>query len=438
MTTLARRLGLWSSVGIVIGITIGGGIFRTPAVIASRVPEPTAMLAVWVIGGLIVLCGALAFAELSAALPETGGLYVYLREGWGRPFAFLFGWAQLVLIRAAALAGIATVFGEYAMRSFGIDPSIQPGLSNGLAAGAILFATAANVRGVQVGALFTGLSTVTKFGALAVMVAAALLLGAGHGASWTHFGATGAGVEPGLFGLALVSVMWAYDGFADLSFASGEVTNPQRTLPRAILLGTIAIITIYLLSNLAYLYVSPIAAMQTSNQVAADTLGAIFGGVGVATIAVVVMISTFGSLMGSMLTSPRIFFAMADDRMLFAPIARVHGRWGTPWVAIVLTGLLGTAMVLTQSFEELTDTFVLAMWPFYALSVAALYRLRVTRPDLPRPYKVIGYPFVPAIFILAACGLLGNALITDPWRTSGVFAVVLLGLPVYWWFYSRE
>ncbi len=203
---------------------------------------------------------------------------------------------------------------------------------------------------------------------------------------------TGAAVNPGLFGLALISVMWAYDGFADLTFASGEVTDPQRNLPRAIIFGTVAIIAIYLLANAAYLYVTPIGQLQNSKLIAADTLSAIFGQVGVSFIAVVVMISTFGSLMGSMLASPRIFFAMADDKLFFKPIAAVHPKWNTPYVAIGLAAVLGVAMVMTQTFEQLTDTFVLAMWPFYALSVAALYRLRKSHPHLQRPYKVVGYP----------------------------------------------
>ena len=172
MPTLVRRLGLWSSIGIVIGITIGGGIFRTPAGIATRVPEPDVMLAVWIIGGLVVLCGALAFAELAASMPETGGMYVYLREGWGRPYAFLYGWAQVVLIRAAALGGISSVFGEYFLRVFGIDPAGHGDWADYLAAGAIIFAAGVNIVGVQFGALLTGISTVTKFGALALLVVA--------------------------------------------------------------------------------------------------------------------------------------------------------------------------------------------------------------------------------------------------------------------------
>ncbi len=274
MPTLVRRLGLWSSIGIVIGITIGGGIFRTPAGIATRVPEPTMMLAVWVIGGLIVLCGALAFAELSASMPETGGMYVYLREGWGRPYAFLYGWAQLVLIRAAALGGISSVFGEYFLRVFGVDPALHPAWADYLAAGAILFAAAVNIVGVQFGALFTGLSTITKFGALALLVILSLTLGGGAGGTWSNLAPTDAPVQAGLFGLALISVLWAYDGFADLSFASGEVRDPQRNLPRAIIFGTLLIIAIYLLANVAYLYMNPIDKVQSSRLMAADTMSA--------------------------------------------------------------------------------------------------------------------------------------------------------------------
>ena len=239
MTTLERRLGLWSSIGLVIGITIGGGIFRSPAGIAARVPDPMFMLGVWVLGGLIVLCGALAFAELSAAMPETGGMYVYLREGWGRPYAFLYGWAQLVLIRASALGGISSVFGEYFLRVFGIDPATHPGWADYIAAGAIIVAAVTNVIGVRLGALFAGISTMAKFGALALLVLASFALGGSTaGASFANMASNGAPIDWGLFGLALISVLWAYDGFADLTFASGEVTNPQKNLPRAIVWGT--------------------------------------------------------------------------------------------------------------------------------------------------------------------------------------------------------
>jgi amino acid transporter len=432
MATLVRRLGLLSSIGIVIGITIGGGIFRTPAGIATRVPEPMMMLAVWIIGGLVVLCGALAFAELAASMPETGGMYVYLREGWGRPYAFLYGWAQAVLIRAAALGGISSVFGEYFLRVFGFDPAVHPQWADYLAAGAIAFAAFVNIIGVQMGAFFVGLSTLTKFGALTALVVLSFLLGGGSGASWSNLAPTTATVDAGLFGLALISVLWAYDGFADLSFASGEVKDPQRNLPRDIIVGTLLIIAIYVSANIAYLYMNPIEKVQSSRLIAADTMSSMFGQAGAAFISVVVMISTFGSLIGSMLASPRIFFAMADDGLFFRSIASVHPKFNTPHIAILFACVLGIAMVMTQTFEQLTDTFVLAMWPFYALSVAAIYRLRKSQPHLQRPYKVVGYPVVPGVFVAAAVYLVINALITDPKWTSITFAVVLIGLPVYY------
>jgi amino acid transporter len=253
---LARRLGFWASIGIVIGVTIGSGIFRTPSAIATRVPDPTLVLAVWLIGGLISLCGALSVAELAAALPQTGGWYVYLRESWGRLTGFLFGWSELVLIRASAAGAIATVFSEYFLRSIGVDPATHAAATDYLAAGVIVFAALVNIRGVRLGAIIAGVSTIGKFGALALMVAAAFALGGSAGASTANFTEAAGPVNAGLFGLALISVLWAYDGFADLSFAAGEVTHPQRNLPRAIVAGTLAIIGIYLAANAAYLYIS--------------------------------------------------------------------------------------------------------------------------------------------------------------------------------------
>ena len=428
---LARRLGLWSSIGIVIGVTIGSGIFRTPATIATRVPDPWLMLSVWVLGGAISLCGALSVAELAASLPHTGGWYVYLRESWGRLAAFLLGWSELVLIRASALGAISTVFAEYLLRSLGYDPGAYGRATDYIAAAAILCAAAINIRGVRLGAALAGVSTIAKFGALAVLVLASFVFGGGAGASTTHFAAAGGSVDAGLFGLALISVLWAYDGFADLSFAGGEVRDPQRTLPRAIVGGTLAIVTIYLAANLAYLYVSPIDRIGQSPLIAADTMGAMFGSLGTALVSVVVTISTLGALIAITLTSPRVFFAMAADGLFFRRIASVHPRYGTPHVAIGLAATLGVGFVLTRTFDQLADTFVLAIWPFYGLAVAGLYRLRRLRPELPRPYRVPCYPVVPAVFVCAVVYLVGNAFIADPLWTGFTLGIVLAGIPVY-------
>jgi basic amino acid/polyamine antiporter, APA family len=337
-----------------------------------------------------------------------------------------------VLIRASALGGIAVVFGEYLLRSLGVDPIEHYVISRGLSAAAIAFAAAVNIRGTSLGALVVGVATWAKFAALLVLAGAAFAIGAHHGASVANL-TTGTG-EPlavGSMGLALVSILWAYDGWADLSFASGEVQQPQVNLPRAIVLGTLAIIAIYLTTNVAYLYVNPIRAVAQSKLVAADTMFALFGRGGVVLVSMFVMISSFSSLNGSMLASPRVFFAMADDGLLFETIAKVHPRYRTPYVAILLAAVLGMILVLSRSFEALTDTFVLAIWPFYALGVAAIFRLRRTRPDLPRPYRAIGYPVVPAIFVAAVAGFVINALINQPLSTSLTFALILAGAPVY-------
>ena len=431
---LPRRLGLWSAVAVLVGSTIGGGIFRTPAVIAGRVPEPVLMLLVWVLGGLLALCGALTYAELAAMFPRSGGVYVYVREGFGRLPAFLFGWSELLLIRASALGAIATPFAEYLLRSLGLDPTRPPydGAVHWVAALAIVLTATLNYVGVRWSALLLNVTTAAKYAALALLVLLAFVVGQG---SFGHFTEAGGGgpVRGGLFGLALVSVMWAYDGWGDLSFVGGEVKDPERSLPRALIVGTGAVVAIYLLVNAAYLYLIPIGAMAQSPLVAADAAQAILGRLGVGLVAIVVMVATFSTLLGSMLTAPRIFFAMADDGLFFRRVARVHPTFHTPSVAIVLTGVLGIVYVAFQTFQQLADQFVVAIFPFYALAAAAVFVLRRRRPPavVPRAVRVLGYPVVPALFVLATLYMLGNALWQDPLHTGVAFLIILAGVPVY-------
>jgi APA family basic amino acid/polyamine antiporter len=427
---LPRRLGLLSAIGVLIGSTIGSGIYRTPAVIAERVPEPMAMLGIWVLAGGLVLCGALTYAELAAMYPRSGGVLVYLREGFGKLPAFLFGWTNLVIIRASSLGAIATVFSEYLLRSLGVDPG-QPGnvaLVHYVAAAAIALNTWVSYRGVDWSAILVNSTTVARYAALALLVVAAFA--AGHG-DFGHYVAPGGPVRVGLFGLALVSVLWAYDGWGDLSYVSGEVKDPERNLPKALFLGTLGVVIIYLAANAAYLYLMPVERMATSPLVAADAAQAILGRLGVGLVAVVVMISTFGTLAGSMLTGPRILYAMAEEGLLFKAVAKEHPRYRTPSTAILLTGALGIGFVLLRTFEQLADAFVLGIWPFYALAAAAVFVLRRRRPDARRPVKTWGYPVVPLLFLAAAAFLLVNAFVTD--RNSWIpFGVIAAGVPVYW------
>ena len=432
---LPRTLGLFSAVAVLIGSTIGSGIFRTPALIASRVPAPVPMLGVWVLGGVLVLCGALTYAELAAMFPRSGGMLVYIRQGFGRLPAFLLGWTELLVIRASALGAISTVFAEYLLRSLGMNPDLPryASIVHPLAAAAIAVTAAFNLVGVRWSALVLNATTAAKYLALVLLVVLAFV--AGHG-DFRHFAgvtpASGGALDAGLFGLALVSVLWAYDGWADVSFVSGEVRNPERNLPLALILGTGAVVAIYLLVNGAYLYLLPIGQVARSPLVAADAAGLLFGRLGVGMVAVVVMISTFGGLAGSMLTGPRIFYAMAEDGLFFRTVARIHPRFRTPWVAILLTAGLGIGYVLVRSFEQLADTFVLAIWPFYALGAASIFVFRRRLRDRHRPVRVWGYPLPPILFLFSACLILANALVSDPGGTALAFGVILAGVPAYW------
>ena len=425
---LPRHLGLWSAVAVLVGSTIGSGIFRVPASVADRLQDPGPVLLAWVLGGVIALFGALTIAELAGALPRSGGVFAYILEAFGPLPAFLFGWSELAVIRASALGAIATIFAEY----FGYFVPMTPTQVRLLAAAGVIAVGLLNYLGVSRAAVVMNLTTIAKYGALAAL--GLLAFSAGQG-SWTHFTpAWPSGLDVSLMGTALIAIMWTYDGWADLSFMGGEVKNPGRTLPMALIIGTAGILAIYLLLNLAYIYLVPLDEMAKSPLIAATAaeriplLGRYAGGI----ISLVVMVSCFGTLHGSMMTGPRIFFAMADRGLFFQSIARVSPRYHSPSVAIWLATALGVIYVLLNDFQQLADKFILGIWPFYALAVAAVFVLRRTRPDLSRPYRTWGYPVVPMIFLLASVGMMGNALWTDPINTGITFGIILVGWPVYY------
>ncbi|HTR77235.1 MAG TPA: amino acid permease [Gemmatimonadaceae bacterium] len=435
-TTLPRQLGLWSAVAVVVGSTIGSGIFRTPAGVTNRLPGPLAVMSVWVAGGVLALCGALTLAEVGGAFPNTGGIFDFIRRAWGRLPAFLFGWAELSIIRAASLGAISTTFAEYFLRVLGFDVSVAPYSAwvHYVAAAAIVLTATFNYVGLRTGALVQNVTTVAKYFGLLFIVVLAISIGLPrtHGANFAPAAPPGS-FAVSAFGLALVSVLWAYDGWADLTFVSGEIRDPRRNVPRALLLGTGAVIVLYLLANVGYLSVLSIDEVRTSKLVAADTAARLMGAAGVTFVSLTVMLSTFGTLNGSILTSPRVFFAMADEGMLFKRFRRVHPRFQTPYLAISLTAALGVVFVLLRTFEQLADTFVTAIIPFYALGVASIFVFR-RRVDFDPSFRTPFYPLTPILFVLAIFYLLGNALI-DPgsrWPTLAIFGVILTGIPVYY------
>jgi APA family basic amino acid/polyamine antiporter len=430
---LPRRLGVWSAAAVLVGSTIGSGIFRVPSGVAERVGAVGAIAGVWALGALVALCGALAIAELAAMYPRSGGIYVFLREAYGPLPAFLFGWTELLVIRPSALGAIAMIFAEYANRLLGLGE----GGVRALAAVAIGALALANVRSVRWGAAVQNSSTAAKLLAIVGLAAVVFLFGSGGG------GALAGPIELqplswGGFGLALVSVMWAYDGWADLTFMAGEVKDPGRSMPRAIIGGVLAVVAVYLAINAAYLFVLSVPAMAGSELVASDAAQAVFGAAGSAVAAALVVLSTFGALNGAMMTGPRIFYAMAEDGVFFRPIAAVHPRYHTPYAAILLAAGLGIAFVSLRTFEQLANAFVLGIWPFYALAVGAVFLLRARRADEPRPYRTVGYPVVPAVFLVAATAMLVNAAVQDTVPTLIGFAVILLGVPVFHLWYGRR
>jgi amino acid transporter len=423
---LPRRLGVASTAMLLVGITIGSGIFRVPSTAASQIGSVGGVALVWLAGAAISLAGALPLVALVSALPKTGGAYVYIREGFGPLAAFLYGWIKLIVTGPAALAAIALIFAEY-MRAFAPLTDIQVRL----VAGALLIVlTVANVRSVSWSAWLQNTSTVAKVLALAAL--SLVIFGRGdaaHGSfaqpiAWN-------GVATSGFWTALIAVLWTYTGWVDVTYVAGEVRDPSRTFPRAMLGGMAIVVVLYLLVNAAYFYAMPMREMATSTLPAATAAERTIGSTGAALVAVLVMISTFGSLNGSILTSPRVFFALADDGLFFRSVAAVHPRYETPYVALVLYMVLGLAGVATRTFEQLAELFVIGVWPFYALSVAAVFVVPRRRPELAERCRGWGHPVVPIVFLLVSATMLANGVVARPFETLLSAGIIALGIPVY-------
>lgn len=423
---LPRRLGGLATTGVVVGVIIGSGIFRMPAAVAAEVGSTTAVMTVWILGGVISLCGALSLAELAAAFPRSGGVFVYLREAYGDGLAFLFGWTML-FVTPAAIGGVALVFAEY----FGtLVPLTDVGVRL-VAGGVVLLAAGIAYRSVGGLASLLTAASAGKASAIVVLVLFAFVLGDGSGGSFSGGAPAAADARWGGVGIALVSALWAYNGFHDAVSVAGEVRDPGRILPRALFAGVSIVVAVYVAANAAYLYVLPFDALTASPVVAADTMVYVIGGLGRRAVAGMVMLSTFGAVLGVTLTTPRVLYAFARTGLLFSPLARVHPRFLTPHVAVMAQTAIALAGIWWRTFEQLAATFVLGIWPFLALATAGVFVLRRTRPDLARPYRVPGYPIVPLLFILATVAVVVSALVAQPVTTLAGIALTLLGVPVY-------
>ncbi|AHG93630.1 amino acid permease (plasmid) [Gemmatirosa kalamazoonensis] len=426
--TLERTLGTWDLVLIVVGTVIGSGIFIVPATVLRQTGGLLGpALLVWLVAGVLSLLGALTYGELGASRPDAGGLYVYIRDAFGPLPAFLYGWTKFFVISAGSAATLAVAFTSYLQQFVALSP---------LAAKAIAIAmlaviAAVNVRGTRQGARVQNLSTGLKVAAILVMSVALLSRGVGFAsapAAWPD--AWSGGLLSGI-GLAMIGVLWAYEGWQYVTFSAGEARDAQRTLPRALLVGTAVLIAIYLLANVGYVAALGVDGAQRTDRVAATAVAALYGGAAGKLIAAVILVSMFSATNGLTLTAPRLFYAMARDGVFFRKLGEVHPRFGTPAVSI----LAGTAwaMVLAASgtFEQLLTYVVFAGWIFYGLGAAAVFALRKKEPDAPRPFRVPGYPVTPALFVLAAAAIVVNAMISAPGRAAVGLLGVATGVPAY-------
>src|SRR6267142_4015336 len=393
---LRRVIGFAGGTALIVGITIGSGIFRTPPTIAGLVPNPLVIMGLWTAFGLISMCGALAVAELSSLLPQPGGVYVFLREAYGDAAAFVFGWLYVLVTTPTAVAALATVFAEFLLNLLGM-PAAAPSVQM-IAIGAIITLTFANVLGARVGAAVSEVTTLVKVTALAAIILGAFLLG--HG-SLSHITERGVMRVSGL-ARAVASVIWTYDGWIAVSMIAGEVVAPERLMKRIIIVGMLVIVTLYIGANLAYLYMMPVSVMaQQKEAIARTVMTEIAGPAAGVAILLAIMTSVFGALNGNLLAKPRVAYAMARDGLTFSFLGKIHPRWSTPWAALLIQGLVAIIMVLVlRDFDTLTTYFVVVEWAALIFAVGAVFVLRRKMAERPRPFRTPAYPLVPLVFIL--------------------------------------
>ena len=461
-TELIRGLSLTAAVMIVAGSMIGSGIFRKPATMAGQFGSPEFLIIIWIVAGLITFIGALVNAEVAGMIDATGGQYVYFRKMYGEGLAFFYGWSVLAVIQTGSQAAIAYVFAEYLGYFFKFPQlsqswqdfsvyiplvgNIHPFLDFGTKAVAILciiFLTGVNYIGVIFGGIVQTVVTFIKIASIIILSFLLFTFGSGSFSNVTSGFHIPQDTITGFFaivGLALAGAFWAYDGWNNVTFVAGEVKKPQRNVPLGLLYGTLIVIAVYVLVNVAFLYVLPVDVMAKSPLVAASAAQVIFGAAGASIISVVVIISTFGALNGSILSTARVQFAMAKDNLFFNFLGKVHPKFGTPHTSLVVQGIWSAILVLSGSFDTITDYVIFAAWLFYMLGAYGVIILRKKMPDTPRPYKVWGYPYTPWIFIIFSLLFLVNTVISDSEDAAMGSILILLGLPfyLYWKFWAKK
>lgn len=444
---LIRGLGVAAATSVVVGTIIGTGIFLVSSSMIGAVQSPSILFLVWIVGGFLSLFGALGYAELGAMMPEAGGEYVYLRRAYGNLPAYLYGWTLFSVAKPGSIAALGTGFAlfltvlfpplDVVWKEFNLNLGfttfqLRLGGIQVIALAVIMFLSWVNLLGVRTSGRVQTVFTVLKVGAVLALIVLGLGLGQGD---WSHFGRNAAGTLEGgalaLFGVALIQALWAYDGWNNVSMVGGEVQNPQRNIPLALIFGTALVGVLYILANVAYFYILPPDAIASSSRVASDVAQAFLGSVGAKFIALAAVLSTFAALNGSILSGSRVPYAVSRDGLFFSALGRIHHDWHTPHVAIIVQAAIALVLVFSGTYSEIVTYVIFSEWVFYALVTGGILRLRRQEPDAPRPYRTWGYPWVPALFILASLLLLLNILYKQPRESGFGLLVILAGLLLY-------
>lgn len=432
-----RALGLFDALMIVIGGIIGAGIFINPYLVAQRLDSPALVTGAWLAGAAIALIGALAYAELGAMFPSAGGQYVYLRDAYHPVVAFLYGWALLFMIESGAMAAVGMTFAEYAVRLVTGQPQasalIGAGGVRAVAIAAIVFLSIINYRGVIPGSRLLNLFVVLKVAALAVLIASGLFYSGALDAA-QQVAAPGSSSTMTAFGAALIPIVFAYGGWQNANYVAEEIRDPKRILPIGLLLGTAIVALVYVTINVAYLQALGLGGLAATTTPASDAARLLFGAAGDRFVTAAIAISTFGFLNLCVLAPTRVYYAMAADGAFFPQVARLHPKYQTPSLAIILQSTWAIALTLTGTYGQLLDYVVFADWIFFGLTVASVVIFRRTRPDAPRPFRTWGYPVTPALFVLAAIAIVASVIRVSPVQSAMGAALMLAGIPAfYYW-----
>jgi APA family basic amino acid/polyamine antiporter len=449
-TTLKRKLGLFDAVMIICGDMIGSGIFFATGAIAETLPSPGGVLLVWIFGGLLALTGALSCAELSASLPYAGGDYIYIREAYGKLMGFLSGWSSFLVTFSGAIAFLAVSFTGFMAFFFPVLGSEEAlfsaeflGLSIGITVGTIfsivvvLLISTLHCIGVRQGTITQNLLTTLKIGALVGIILLGVLFGKGDTAHFKPLFDWEKITNFSLFGAAFIPAIFAYSGWNAIIYIAGEVREPERNLPRALLMGNLIVIALYLLINMIYIYAVPVTEMKGALRVSEVATTALFGYQTSAWITGIITVSVLGALNVVTMLGPRIYYAMARDGVFFKSLARVHPNFGTPISAIILQAIWACFLIVTGTFGTLFTFVSVIITLFSALTVGSVIVLRWKRPELNRPYKLWGYPIVPIVFILAHLWIVWGSLTEKPLESLWGVVIVGLGIPAYF-FWSRS